>query len=86
MTVVGIFLWKQLHEFLLNPQRYRLYDFAIDVARKLVNIEITDGSQIEKIKLSDLLCIMKYFAKNFSELNEILFTYLTYAKFMVGHL
>lgn len=48
MTVVGIFLWKQLHEFLLNPQSYRLYDFAIDVARKLVNIEIKDGSQIEK--------------------------------------
>ena len=45
------------------PKNHKILDFAADIAIKLENIDITDTSKLEKIKLSDLLCIMRYSEK-----------------------
>ena len=45
------------------PQSHKILDFAADIAIRLGNTDITDTSQLEKITLVDLLCIMKYSEK-----------------------
>lgn len=58
------------------PKNCKMYNFAIDIMQKLGDIEITDNSQVEKLKLLDLLCIMKHFEKSFSDPNDILLSYM----------
>ena len=58
------------------PKNCKMLGFATDVLQKLGDIEITDNSQIERLKLLDLLCIMKHFEKSFSDPNDILLSYM----------
>ncbi|MDE6593928.1 MAG: hypothetical protein K2K57_12830 [Oscillospiraceae bacterium] len=58
------------------PQSCKLYDFAIDIARKLGYMEFVSRTSIEGFRLSDLLCIMKYYERTFSDPGEILMSYM----------
>lgn len=58
------------------PQSCKLYDFAIDIARKLGNIEFVSQTSIESLRLSDLLCIMEYFKRTCSDPGEVLISYM----------
>lgn len=58
------------------PKNCDMYDFTINVAKKLGNIDINNSSQIENLRLSELLCIMKYFEKNFKDPHEVLMSYM----------
>ncbi|MDE6594506.1 MAG: hypothetical protein K2K44_00675, partial [Oscillospiraceae bacterium] len=68
------------------PKNHKILDFAADIAIKLGNIDITDTSQLEKIKLSDLLCIMKYSEKTRYEPEEILLSYMKYLQNSIAYL
>lgn len=65
---------KELNSAL--PQSRKLYDFAIDAARKLGNIEFVSKTSIEKLRLSDLLCIMEYFERTRDDPGEILLSHM----------
>ncbi|MDE6592390.1 MAG: hypothetical protein K2K57_04920 [Oscillospiraceae bacterium] len=58
------------------PQNCKLYDFTIDVARKLGNIEFVSQTSIESLRLSDLLCIMEHFERSCSDPGEVLMSYM----------
>ena len=58
------------------PQSCKMYDFAIDVARKLGYMEFVSQTSIENLHLSDLLCIMKYYERTFSDPSEVLMSYM----------
>ena len=62
------------------PQNHKILDFAADIDVKLGNIDITDTSQLEKITLSDLLCIIKRFEKTRSESEEAILSYMKYLR------
>ena len=54
----------------------KLYDFTIDIARKLGNIEFVSQTSIENLHLSDLLCIMEYFERTCNDPGEVLMSYM----------
>ena len=58
------------------PQSCKLYDFAIDVARKLGYMEFVSRTSIESFRLSVLLCIMKYYERTFNDPGEVLMSYM----------
>lgn len=58
------------------PDSCDLYGFAENVARKLGGIKLNDKESIENLRLSDLLCIMKYFEDTFSDLTGVLLSYM----------
>ncbi|MDE6595679.1 MAG: hypothetical protein K2K44_06700 [Oscillospiraceae bacterium] len=68
------------------PQNHKILDFAANIAIRLGNIDITDTSQIEKITLSDLLCIMEYFEKTRHETEEALLSYMKYLRNSIAYL
>lgn len=68
------------------PKNCDMYDFTINVAKNLGNIDISSTSQIENLRLSDLLCIMKYFEKNFKDPHEILMSYMKNLRNNIGSL
>ncbi|MDE6709352.1 MAG: hypothetical protein K2J76_02550, partial [Oscillospiraceae bacterium] len=68
------------------PQNHKILDFAAEIAIKLGNIDITNTSQLEKITLSDLLCIMKYSEKTRYESEEAIFSYMKYLRNSIAYL
>lgn len=58
------------------PQHFCLYDYAIDAARRLGNIEFPDRTSVENLRLSELLCIMKYYENTFSDPGDVLISYM----------
>lgn len=58
------------------PESCDLYGFADNVALKLGGIKLNDRESLEKLHLSDLLCIMKYFEDTFSDLTGVLLSYM----------
>lgn len=58
------------------PESCDLYGFAENVAQKLGGIKLNDRESIENLRLSDLLCIMKYFEDTFSDSTGILLSYM----------
>ncbi len=68
------------------PKNHIILDFAADIAIKLGNIDITDTSQLEKITLSDLLCIIRYSEKTRYEPEEALLSYMKYLRNSIAYL
>lgn len=62
------------------PPNHKILDFAADIVIKLGNIDITDSSQLERITMSDLLCIMKYSEKTRYEPEEAILSYMKYLR------
>ena len=62
------------------PKNHKILDFAADIAIRLGNIDITDISQLEKITLSDLLCIMNHSEKIRHEPEEAILSYMKYLR------
>lgn len=58
------------------PESCDLYGFADNAAGKLGGIKFTDRESLEKLHLSDLLCIMKYFEDTFSDSTGVLLSYM----------
>lgn len=58
------------------PESCDLYGFADNVAGKLGGIKLNDRESIENLRLSDLLCIMKYFEDTFSDSTGVLLSYM----------
>lgn len=58
------------------PESCDLYGFADNVALKLGGIKLNDRESLEKLRLSDLLCIMKYFEDTFSDSTGVLLSYM----------
>ena len=68
------------------PKNHKILDFVADIAIKLGNIDITDTSQLEKITLSDLLCIMKYSEKTRYEPEEAILSYMKYLRNSIAYI
>ncbi len=62
------------------PKNHKILDFAADIAIRLGNIDITDTSRLEKITLSDLLCIMRYSEKTRHESEKAILSYMKYLR------
>lgn len=58
------------------PEGCDLYGFADNAAQKFGGIKFNDRESLEKLHLSDLLCIMKYFEDTFNDSTGVLLSYL----------
>lgn len=68
------------------PKNHKILDFAADIAIRLGSIDITDTSQLEKITLLDLLCIMKHSEKTHYESEEAILSYMKYLRNSIAYL
>lgn len=58
------------------PQSCDLYDFANNVTQRLGGVTFPDKESLGNLRLSDLLCIMKYFEDTFSDSTGALLSYM----------
>ncbi len=60
------------------PPGYKVQEFADNIVRKLGNIELESGDNAYTgiLRISDLLCIMRYFELTFSDSDDILLSYM----------
>ena len=68
------------------PKNHIVLDFAADIAIRLGNIDITDTSKLEKITLSDLLCIIEYSEKTRHEPEEAILSYMKYLRNSIAYI
>ena len=67
-------------------KNHKILDFAADIAIRLGNIDITNTLQLEKITLSDLLCVMKYSEKARHESEEAILSYMKYLRNSIAYI
>ena len=60
------------------PPGYKVHEFADNIVRKLGNIELESSSTdyTDTLRISDLLCMMRYFEVFFSDPDHILLSYM----------
>ena len=60
------------------PPGHKVHEFADNIVRKLGNIELESGSTdyTDTLRISDLLCMMRYFEVFFSNPDHILLSYM----------
>ena len=60
------------------PPGHKVHEFADNIVRKIGNIELenNDNAYTNTLRLSDLLCIMRYFEVSYSDSDTILLSYM----------
>ncbi len=60
------------------PPGNKVHEFADNIVRKLGNIELesSDNTYTDTLRISDLLCMMRYFEVSFSDPDHILLSYM----------